>query len=144
MAKIDVLVVRFLPFALYVLFGVILFCIGNGWDITIIYELHGNSALYAFALFLISLSNKKYHCIWNRAMYVFLIAIPTFNFLDAIFNIVPMVDAYITIIRIAYIITAIITTCLAIRHFLQSSIRKYYARRKYNTNTDNARSHSST
>lgn len=128
MKKLDILVIRFLPFVLYVWFGVILLCIGNGIDVSIIYELHGNSAIYALSLFLISLSNRKYHCVWNRAMYVFLIFIPLLNFIDATFDFIPTMNAYITIIRVIYILTAIITAYLAIRHFVQMTMRKYYAR----------------
>lgn len=128
MKKLDILVIRFLPFVLYVWFGVVLLCVGNGVDVSIIYELHGNSAIYALSLFLISLSNRKYHCIWNRAMYVFLISIPLLNFTDALFDFIPTMNAYITIIRVIYILTAIITTYLAIRHFIQMTMKRYYAR----------------
>lgn len=142
MKKIDVLVVRFLPFILYLLFGIILLCVGNGVDVSIIYELHGNSVIYALSLFLISLSNNKYHCVWNRAMYVFLIAIPLLNFLDATFDFIPTTNVYITIIRILYGITAIITAYLAVRHFVLTIIKKHYARNKQLSNPNNERSHS--
>ena len=124
MKGLDVFIVRFLPFILFIIFGINLHCAYNFIDITVTYELHGNSFIYALALFIISLSNKKYHCIWNRAMYVFLIVVPIFNFLDAIFVFFEDVDIYIAIIYWAFRITAIITAFLAIRHFVQVSKRR--------------------
>lgn len=124
MKGLDVFIVRFLPFILFIIFGINLHCAYNFIDITVTYELHGNSFIYALALFIISLSNKKYHCIWNRAMYVFLIVVPIFNFLDAIFIFFEDVDIYIAIIYWAFRITAIITAFLAIRHFVLMSKRR--------------------
>ena len=124
MKGLDVFIVRFLPFILFIIFGINLYCAYNFIDITITYELHGNSFIYALALFIISLSNKKYHCVWNRAMYVFLIAVPIFNFLDAIFVFFEDIDIYIAIIYWAFRITALITAFLAIRHFIQMSKRR--------------------
>lgn len=124
MRGLDVLIVRFMPFILFVIFGINLYCAYNYIDITITYNLHGNSALYAIALYLISLSNNKYHCVWNRAMYLFLIIIPIFNFLDSIFIFFEDVDSYITVMYISFILTAIITAYLAIRHFILISKRK--------------------
>ena len=124
MKGLDVFIVRFLPFILFIVFGINLHCAYNFIDITITYELHGNSFIYALALFIISLSNKKYHCVWNRAMYVFLIVVPIFNFLDAIFVFFEDIDIYIAIIYWAFRITAIITAFLAIRHFVLMSKRR--------------------
>lgn len=124
MKGLDVFIVRFLPFILFVIFGINVLCCYNGIDITITYNLHGNSALYAIALYLISLSNNKYHCVWNRAMYLYLIIVPIFNFLDATFNFVQSVDSYLLVLNISYLLTAIITAYLAIRHFILISKRK--------------------
>ena len=124
MKGLDVFIVRFLPFILFVIFGINLHCAYNFIDITITYELHGNSFIYALALFIISLSNKKYHCIWNRAMYLFLIVVPIFNFLDAIFMFFEDIDTYIEIIYWTFGITALITAYLAIKHFVTMSKRR--------------------
>lgn len=125
MKGLDVFIVRFLPFILFIIFGINLHCAYNFIDITITYELHGNSFIYALALFIISLSNKKYHCVWNRAMYIFLIVVPIFNFLDAIFVFFEDIDIYIAIIYWAFRITAITTAFLAIRHFVLMSKRRF-------------------
>lgn len=139
MKKLDILVVRFAPFVLYVLFGIDLLLANLGIDISVSYYIHSQSALYAFFLLLISLSNRKYHCVWNRAMYAFLIIIPLFNFADALFNLIPVVETYLAIVNIAYASTAIITAYLAIRHFVQMTMRKYYARIRQQSNADNER-----
>ena len=124
MKGLDVLIVRLLPFVLFIILGVNIACCYCGLDVTVSYELHGNSALYALGLFLISLANKRYHCIWNRAMYVFLIFVPTLNFLDATFYFVPSDKVYLGLILGTYLLTIIITAFLAIRHFVLMSKRR--------------------
>lgn len=124
MKGLDVFIVRFLPFILYVIFGSNLVCLYHKIDITIFFELHGQSALYALALYFISLSNKKYHCKWNRAMYLYLIFVPVFNFLDISFGFYPTQEEALVVLLHAFGITAIITAFLAIRHFIQMSKRR--------------------
>lgn len=124
MKRADILIVRLLPFFLFTLLGINTICCYCGIDITLSYELHGNSALYALGLFLISLANKRYHCIWNRAMYAYLIFIPTINFVDSAFYIFSSDTSYMLTILISYIVTSLITAYLAIRHFVQISKRR--------------------
>ena len=124
MKGLDVFIVRFLPFILFLVYGLNVWCACTDREPFLSYELHGNSVLYALSLFLISLANKRYHCIWNRAMYVFLIAVPLFNYIDSVFYIVPTEVAYILTIQISYGITALITAYLAIRHFVTMSKRR--------------------
>ena len=124
MKGIDVLVVRLMPFILFGLFIVYLICGYLKIDVTHVYKLHGNSAIYALSLFLISLANKKYHCVYNRAMYIFLITIPIINYLEVKFHIFPNKETHILFIVIATIATALITAYLAIRHFVNISKRK--------------------
>lgn len=124
MKGIDVLIVRLLPFLLYVVTGVNTLCCYCGIDMTLSYELHGNSAIYASGLLLISLANKRYHCIWNRAMYAFLIFLPIVNFADSAFCLFPTDRSYMLVVVLSYTITALITAYLAIRHFIQISKRR--------------------
>lgn len=124
MKGLDILLVRFLPFVLFIQVGITIINAFNGIDDYPFNLLHSNSAIYAIVLFLISLSNKKYHCVWNRAMYAFLIFIPIFNFTDAVFNLFPEVETYFIIIYTTYGLTALITAHLAIRHFVQISKRR--------------------
>lgn len=124
MKGFDVLIIRFIPFIVYVLFGLDLLLANLGIDITLSYYLHSQSVLYSHCLFFISLSNKRYHCIWNRAMYLFLIFVPIFNYLDAKFNLIPVVETYIIIVSIAFGLTALITAYLAIKHFITMSKRR--------------------
>ncbi len=124
MKKWDIFIVRFLPFILFIIYGLNVWSAILDKEPFISYELHGNSVLYALSLFAISLANKRYHCVYNRAMYVFLVIVPIFNYLDAKFNLVPAVETYITIVASAFGLTAIITAFLAIRHFIQISKRR--------------------
>ena len=124
MKGIDVLVVRLVPFLLFVIFGISLLCYWCRIDIIDTYDLHGNSVIYALSLFLISLSNKKYHCIYNRAMYIFLIVLPIFNFLDTTLLICATDLSYMRTVSVMFVLTALITAFLAIRHFIQMSKRR--------------------
>ena len=124
MKGLDILVVRFLPFLLYIIVGINTVCCYCGIDITLSYELHGNSALYAIGFFLVSLANNRYHCVWNRAMYLFLVVHPVINFIDSAFYIFPTDTAYMLTMLVLYIATAIITAFLAIRHFVLMSKRR--------------------
>ena len=57
-------------------------------------------------------------------MYIYLIVVPIFNFLDAIFDFVLDVDTYLLILNVSYLFTAFVTAYLAIRHFVQASKRR--------------------
>ena len=125
MKGIDVLIVRFLPFVLFAILCVNLICCWFRYEAIIdTYELHSNSVIYALSLFLISLSNKKYHCVYNRAMYAFLIFLPIVNFVDSAICLFPTDRAYMLVVVLSYAITALITAYLAIRHFIQMSKRR--------------------
>lgn len=120
MNKIDVVIVRFLPFVLYILIGVCTTLIICGKDIGEFYLIHGNSAIYATAMYIISLSNRRYHCKWNRAMYLFLIVVPIINYVDARWCIIPDERVYIIVFNTAYIGVALWTAIMAVRHFRKS------------------------
>ena len=120
MNKIDVVIVRFLPFVLYILIGVCTTLIICGKDIGEFYLIHGNSAIYATAMYIISLSNRRYHCKWNRAMYLFLIVVPIINYVDARWCIIPDERVYIIVFNTAYIGVSLWTAIMAVRHFRKS------------------------
>lgn len=122
MKNIDVLIVRILPFVVYAIIGINIVNAWNGNDGYPFNLLHSNSVIYASALFLISLANKKYHCIWDRAMYLFLILVPILNFIDAKTTIFYDIYVYFAVVFGLYIATGIATAYLAIRHLLK--IRK--------------------
>ena len=124
MKGLDVLIVRLLPFILFVITGINIICCSCGIDVGDSYYLHSHSAIYATALFLISLCNKRYHCIWNRAMYVFLILVPIINFLDVKFDFISTNYWGIIFVMFLYISTLLITAYLAIKHFVGISKRR--------------------
>lgn len=120
----DVFIVRMLPFILFIEMGITSMINLSGVDTTHYNMLHSNSVIYATALFFISLANRHYHCKWNRAMYLFLIIVPIFNYIDAKFAIVPDTKTYLWIYNIAYGLTAITTSFMAIKHFLPTLKRR--------------------
>ena len=124
MKGLDVFIVRFLPFILFIITGINIICCSCGIDVRDGYYLHSHSVIYASSLFFISLCNKRYHCIWNRAMYVFLIVVPTINYLDAKFDFIPYDYWSFVSIMGLYIGTLLITAYLAIKHFVTISKRK--------------------
>lgn len=124
MKGLDIFVVRFIPFIIFALFlfGTIYTCIVG--EAPILYYFHSNSAPYALALFLISLANKRYHCIYNRAMYVFLILVPIINYLEVKFNLFRSDESFVFSMIIITTATIIVTAYLAIKHFITISKRK--------------------
>lgn len=140
MRELDIFVVRFIPFLLFMIFvSNVMCCWFEVEDVELGYELHGNSALYASGFFLVSLTRKRYHCVWNRAMYVFLILVPCFNFLDALLDIVPDIKTYCITLWLSAMLTATITAYLAIRHFVVITKRRHaYERATYPTTVDDS------
>lgn len=120
--RTDVAVVRILPFILYIYSLVVTIFELCGCELEI-HKLHGNSVVYAFSLFIISLCNKEYHCIWNRAMYVFLMVVPMFNYISVKTDILDD-STYIYCIVSILSSTAIATAYLAIKHFIKVNKKK--------------------
>lgn len=117
--RLDVAVVRFLPFFLFIISGIDIYARANDIDMGGISFLHGYSVLYPMALFLISLSNKKYHCSYNRLCYVFLIIFPIVNYIDVQFDIIKDSCTYIIIIATLYAICTIGSFLLCVWHFIK-------------------------
>jgi hypothetical protein len=124
MKGLDIWVVRFLPFILYSIIGINILLAFKGVDLTAFYLLHSNSAIYALGLYLISYSNKKYHCEYNRYMLLCLIITPLINFLDEIFYIFPSEESYIYVVVGIYLFTLGATACSAVNHFVLASKRR--------------------
>lgn len=125
MKKIDITVVRFIPIILFLFIAIDLIYCWNGIDFTLFNHLHYNSFIYALSLFLISLSNPKYHCVWNRAMYVELMIVPLINFADAKWCIFPDAVLMLAVLSSTWVIAFIATIVLAIRHFVKIRLKKY-------------------
>lgn len=125
MKKIDITVVRFIPIILFLFIAIDLIYCWNGIDFTLFNHLHYNSFIYALSLFLISLSNPKYHCVWNRAMYAELMIVPLINFADAKWGIFPDAVLMLAVLSSTWVITFIMTIFLAIRHFVKIRLKKY-------------------
>lgn len=125
MRGLDIILVRFIPILLSIFIGINIYDSWNGEFTYFSMFFHSNSVVYASALFLISLSNKKYHCVWNRAMYVELIIFPLINYLDAKFNLIPDVVLYLKAITSLYIISLVITAYLGINHFIKKRRNRY-------------------
>lgn len=125
MRKVDILIVRLFPIILFVNNAVIIAMAWNGIASPFNRYLLGNSFIYALSLFLISLSNPKYHCIWNRAMYVELMIVPLINFADAKWCIFPDAVSMLAVLTGTWMIAFIVTIILAIRHFIKQRKVKY-------------------
>lgn len=117
MKNTDVLVVRCLPFLLFLIIGFNIISSLVGLDITNLYLLHSNSVFYALGLYGVSFANKRMHCRYNRYMILFLIFTPIINYLDKKICIFPNELPYLIIVIGLDIATMIITAYLAIKHF---------------------------
>lgn len=124
MRNLDVFVVRFLPFIVFAIIGVDIISLMQGIDITGFYYLHSNSILYASGLYAISYSNKRFHCRYNRYMLLFLIFTPIINYLEAKFFIFPNEQFYLSFVVSLYATTMVVTSYLAIDHFMLAIKRR--------------------
>lgn len=134
MKNLDILVVRFLPFILFAIIGYEIVCSLLLIDLHEFHLLHSNSVLYASGLYGLSYSNKRFHCRYNRYMILFLIFTPILNYFDAKFFIFPSELFYLCFVISLYLATLVITSYLAIDHFVKS-VKK----RKLNNNTQNGK-----
>ena len=144
MRNLDVFVVRFLPFVVFVFIGVDIAFLIQGIDITDLYYLHSNSILYSSGLYAISYSNQRFHCRYNRYMLLFLIFTPLINYLEAKFFIFPSEHFYLSFVISLYATTMVITLYLAIDHF-RLAIKRRKLNNKWNgsgsTNFETTREH---
>ena len=124
MKNLDVFVVRFLPFVVFSIIGIDIIFLIQGVDITDLYYLHSNSILYASGLYAISYSNKRFHCRYNRYMLLFLIFTPIINYLEAKFFIFPNEQFYLSFVVSLYATTMVVTSYLAIDHFMLAIKRR--------------------
>lgn len=125
MRKIDIFIVRYLPIIMFVYTAIVITKAWNGIPSTLSNFFLANPFIYALSLFLISLSNPKYHCIWNRAMYVELMIVPLINFADAKWCIFPDAVSMLAVLTGTWMIAFIVTIILAIRHFIKPRKEKY-------------------
>lgn len=124
MRKLDIFIVRFIPIVLFLIIAIDIIYCWNGINNLAFNHLHYNSFIYALALFLISLSNPKYHCVWNRAMYVELMLVPLINYADAKWCIFPDAVPMLITLSATWIIAALVTVILALRHFIKPRLKK--------------------
>lgn len=127
--RLDVFLIRFLPLVLFIFLGDILIDSWHGISQYPFNLFHSNSVLYAFVLFFVSLADKKYHCVWNRAMYVELIIFPLINYTDAKIGIFPDTESLLVALTITWFAAVLATVILAVRHFVRPRIKKYRKRR---------------
>lgn len=123
MKNLDVLIVRLLPIILYFQIGYVVY---NCWDGISTYPFnlfHSNSFPFSISLFIISLSNKKYHCIWNRALYIELSIIPLVNYIGAKYDIFNT-EIRLYIVTYTLLIAGLITIILAVYHFIKTQRSK--------------------
>ena len=144
MRNLDIFVVRFLPFILFLIIGVDIIFLLKEISIEYFGYLHGNSVLYASGLYAISYSNKRFHCRYNRYMLLFLIFTPLINYLEAKFFIFTSEHFYLSFVISLYATTMVITSYLAIDHF-RLAIKRRKLNNKWNgsssTNFETTREH---
>lgn len=124
MKKFDVFLVRYLPIAMIVYIGLTLIYAWNGIRMPFSVYIFSNSFIYSFVLFFVSLADKKYHCIWNRAMYIEMMVVPVINYADSRFTIFPTAEGLLMTLSITMILTLIATLVLAVLHFVRPRIKR--------------------
>lgn len=129
MKKIDVFLVRYLPIAMLIYIGLTVIYAWNGISIPCSVYIFSNSFIYSFVLFFVSLADRKYHCVWNRAMYVEMMLVPLIKYADSKFIIFPTAEGLLITLSVTWIATLIATVFLAVRHFFRPRIKRYRKRR---------------
>lgn len=129
MKKIDVFLVRFVPIVMLIYIGVSVLYAWNGIVLQYGSYIFSNSFVYSLVLFFISLADKKYHCVWNRAMYIEMMLVPLLNYAQARFHIFPVVEGFLVTLTVTWFVTILATVFLAVRHFLRPRIKRQEKRR---------------
>jgi hypothetical protein len=124
MKNLDVFAVRYIPVVAFAIYGVELLCACLGRLVSASFLLFGNNALLAAALFIVSISNSRYHCTWNRCMYAYMIAVPIINHIDAKVGMFHTAGEYLTFFAIFYSISLLATLTMALRHYANARKRK--------------------
>lgn len=129
MKKIDVFLVKYLPIVMLIYIGLTVIYAWNGIAMPFSVYIFSNSFIYSFVLFFVSLADRKYHCVWNRAMYVEMMVVPLINYADGKFTIFPTAEGLLITLSVTCVLTLIATIFLAVRHFVRPRIKKYRKRR---------------
>lgn len=127
MKKLDVFLVRYIPIFMLVYISINIFYAWKGIVFTDIDFLFANSFIYSLVLFFVSLADKKYHCVWNRAMYVEMMLVPAINYADSKFTIFPTAEGLLTALSVTVVLTIAVTIYLAIRHFVRASRKRRFS-----------------
>ena len=117
MKSIDVFIVRYVPVVMFLWFGVELFLAYIGRFFPSVSFAFGHNLLYAASLFIISLSNSRYHCSWNRCLYGFLIATPFINYADSKAGIFATTEEYLSFFTLFYLTSLFATLSMSIIHY---------------------------
>lgn len=129
MKKVDVFLIRYLPIVMLIYIGINIIYAWRGIIFTDADFIFANSFIYSLVLFFVSLADRKYHCVWNRAMYVEMMVVPLINYADGKFSIFPTAEDLLITLSVTWILTLIATIFLAVRHFARPRIKKYMKRR---------------
>lgn len=124
MKKLDVFLVRYLPIVMLVYIGLTVIYAWNGITMPCSVYLFSNSFIYSLVLFTVSLADRKYHCVWNRAMYLEMMVVPAINYADSKFGIFQTAEGLLMALSITLVLTIVVTIYLAIRHFITVSRKR--------------------
>lgn len=124
MKSIDVFIVRYVPVVMFLWCGVELFLAYMGRFSPSVSFAFGHNLLYAASLFIISLSNSRYHCSWNRGLYGFLIATPFINYADSKAGIFATAEEYLSFFTFFYFTSFLTTLIKAATHYKNGKRKK--------------------
>ena len=116
--NLKILLIRILPFIFFGLWVYTLIFAYYGFAPTsMFYNLFGVSLLPLVALWLISESDKHYHCWYMRLLYLSLILSQIISIIELRFNIIKDVYIVIYILSAIIVVTIIILLYLCFKHF---------------------------
>lgn len=124
MKSIDVYIVRYVPVLMFIYSGIDIFLANAGRITSGVFLAFGHNLLYAASLFIISLSNSRYHCSWNRGLYAFLIATPFINYADSKAGIFATAEEYLSFFTFFYFTSFLTTLIKAATHYKNGKRKK--------------------
>lgn len=114
--RLEICIIRLYPFIANILELITLILVLMGYNPIYLNYIFGYSLFSTFCFYLISKNNPKYHCKWNRALYLNLMAVCTFDLLDSLFNFIS-VEWYVILTSVSWIVCVTYTSYRCILHF---------------------------
>lgn len=123
---ITIFIIRVLPIVISLYCALELYDAWQGLSTNEYRHILNNSGIKSICFFLISLSqSSKFHCVWNRVLWINLSAMALLQFLDVKYNLIPTAELQLIILSAMQVIAILTTIILAVIHFIKVNYKKW-------------------